>query len=232
MEHEDRSREPGESQAEEPHAWRESRDGWCGGRGSGERWRELRRRAREARKERVLHTRVSDRLADDIRGIAEDLRVPVSNLVRNVLEEVFDAVESVSDDLGGVLEEVMDEAEGASRRLRRARQRVRQRRERRRSRPGRDEGEAAADVESEPAAGPPPPPIEWHLLEEGRRRGPLGLDELGSLARAGRVGRDTRVWCAGMTDWRRAGDVDGLARLFEPPPPPGATGEPSRSGEG
>ncbi|MEN8181118.1 MAG: hypothetical protein ABFS46_01135, partial [Myxococcota bacterium] len=56
--------------------------------------RAQRRRAREerrrhGRKERVLHTRVSDRLADDIREVADELRVPVSNLVRNVLEDAF-----------------------------------------------------------------------------------------------------------------------------------------------
>ena len=51
------------------------------------------------RKERVLHTRISEQLAEDIRAIADDLRVPVSNLVRNVLEEAFDAVERVSGDV-------------------------------------------------------------------------------------------------------------------------------------
>jgi hypothetical protein len=51
------------------------------------------------RKERVLHTRISEQLAEDIRAIADDLRVPVSNLVRNVLEEAFDAVERVSGDM-------------------------------------------------------------------------------------------------------------------------------------
>ena len=42
-------------------------------------------------------------LASDIRQMAEDLRVPVSNLVRNVLEEAFSVVESVSDDVGDLL---------------------------------------------------------------------------------------------------------------------------------
>lgn len=66
----------------------------------------------------MLHTRISDELADDIRRVAEDLRVPVSNLVRNVLEETFSVVESVTDDVGEFLEEVLDEAEAARERIR------------------------------------------------------------------------------------------------------------------
>jgi hypothetical protein len=76
------------------------------------------------RKERVLHTRVSEQLSEDIRRAAEDLRVPMSNLVRNVLEEAFGAVERVSDEVGGFLEEVLGETKGARSDLRRLRRRV------------------------------------------------------------------------------------------------------------
>ena len=65
--------------------------------------RQSERRDRSGRKERVLHTRVSEELSEDIRRFAEEVRVPASNLVRNVLEEVFSVVETVSDDVGGVL---------------------------------------------------------------------------------------------------------------------------------
>jgi hypothetical protein len=82
--------------------------------------------ARE-RKERVLHTRISEQLAEDIRAIADDLRVPVSNLVRNVLEEAFDAVERVSGDVSNLMDDVIEEAELASQRYRRYRDRVRER---------------------------------------------------------------------------------------------------------
>ena len=88
-----------------------------------------RQRVRGGRKERVLHTRISEQLSDDIRRLAEDLRVPTSNLVRNVLEEVFAVVESVSDDVGDLFEDVFQEAESA-------RDRILRRRRRRRARPG------------------------------------------------------------------------------------------------
>ncbi len=67
-------------------------------------------RPRRERKQRVLHTRISQQLAEDIGRMAEDLRVPVSNLVRNVLEEVFSVVEKVTENVGDVIEGVLDEA--------------------------------------------------------------------------------------------------------------------------
>jgi len=87
-----------------------------------------RSRHRGHRKERVLHTRVSEPLAEDIRRMAEDLRVPVSNLVRNVLEEAFSVVEAVTDNVGDLIEDVADEAERARGRIRSRRRALRHRR--------------------------------------------------------------------------------------------------------
>jgi hypothetical protein len=190
---------------------------------------------RRARKARVLHTRVSDSLAEDIRRIAEDLRVPTSNLVRNVLEEVFDVVESVSDDVGGLFEEVLDEAEAARQRIATARSRSRGRRRHRprdveRARDRVAWEAARAEVEQAerggvgPRGAPPPPPIDWHMVEAGRALGPLRREELAEAARAGRLQRETLVWSAGMPDWLQAGDVKPLAEIFAPPPVPGDEG--------
>jgi hypothetical protein len=197
-----------------------------------------RRARRRARKERVLHTRISDSLAEDIRRIAEDLRVPASNLVRNVLEEAFDVVESVSGDVGDLFEEVLDEAEAARERIASARSRSHRRRGRRargaeRARDRMAWEAAQAEVERAEHAGaggrgaPPPPPIEWHVVEAGRTVGPLGRQEMVEAARAGRLQRETLVWSAGMPDWAPAGEVDALAGLFEPPPVPGEEGPPA-----
>jgi hypothetical protein len=83
-----------------------------------ERRRRRHRRHHRERKERVLHTRISEPLAEEIRRMADDLRVPVSNLVRNVLEEAFSVVEAVTDNVGDWIEEVVEEAERAHERLR------------------------------------------------------------------------------------------------------------------
>ncbi len=71
----------------------------------------------EDRKERVLHTRVSERLAEDIRRAAGDLRVPVSNLVRNVLEDAFSVVRAVTGEVGVLIEDVVVEADRAREQL-------------------------------------------------------------------------------------------------------------------
>jgi hypothetical protein len=76
------------------------------------------RRGHRARKERVLHTRISEQLSEDIRNFAADLRVPASNLVRNVLEEVFTVVDGVSDDVGDLFDDLIEEAEGVRERVR------------------------------------------------------------------------------------------------------------------
>jgi hypothetical protein len=44
----------------------------------------------EERKERVLHARIPAGLEDQNKRLAEGLRVPVSNLVRNMLEDAID----------------------------------------------------------------------------------------------------------------------------------------------
>jgi len=179
---------------------------------------------RRCRKERVLHTRVSENLVEDIRRIAEDLRVPASNLVRNVLEEVFDVVESVSDDVGDLFEELLDEAEGARERIVRARSRS-WRRANRRSDGNEDEAWTAANAEvaeAERVADPAPERAEWHFVENGGSAGPLSGSEFLAAVREGRVRRDTLVWCAGMKDWKPADEVGGLADLLGPPPVPGS----------
>lgn len=74
---------------------------------------------RRSKKERVLHTRISEKLAADIVRVAEDLRVPVSNLVRNVLEDTFSMVEQVTGRVGHLMDNVLDETERARTRLER-----------------------------------------------------------------------------------------------------------------
>jgi hypothetical protein len=112
IDREQRERESGESAGRgDGPAHGDEREGERG-------YQERRRRYHpHHRKERVLHTRISEQLAGDIRQIAEDLRVPVSNLVRNVLEETFSAVENVTDGMGDLLEDVIEQAERASDRI-------------------------------------------------------------------------------------------------------------------
>lgn len=56
-----------------------------------------------AKKERVLHTRVPAVLEDELKRLATSLKMPVSNLVRAVLEDAVDAVEVVGERAEGQL---------------------------------------------------------------------------------------------------------------------------------
>ena len=51
---------------------------------------------RRARKDRVLHTRVPVVLEQELKRLATSLRVPVSNVVRAILEDAIDTVDVVS----------------------------------------------------------------------------------------------------------------------------------------
>ncbi len=84
--------------------------------------RRKRRKSRreEAPKERVLHTRVPAILEDELKRLAKNLRVPVSNVVRAILEDAVDAVDTV----GEVAE---DELVGFADRLARQRDHLRDR---------------------------------------------------------------------------------------------------------
>jgi len=122
-----------------------------------------RRRSHRKRKERVLHTRISEDLSEEIRRLADEMRLPVSNLVRNVLEEAFSVIENVSDNVGDLFEDVLGEAEEARERIIRQMDNAEQRRRRRgRSRSGRRargsdiEDEFRADEAAEAAAKPQP----------------------------------------------------------------------------
>ena len=62
----------------------------------------------EAPKERVLHTRVPAVLEQELKRLAHSLRVPVSNVVRAILEDAVDAVDTVSERAEGELMSVVD----------------------------------------------------------------------------------------------------------------------------
>jgi hypothetical protein len=69
--------------------------------------------ADEERKEKVIHTRVSEGLEEEIRERASRLGVSVSNLVRNVLQNTFGLVEDVVADAASLSRSARGEARAA-----------------------------------------------------------------------------------------------------------------------
>ena len=49
------------------------------------------------KKERVIHTRVPALLEEELKRFAEDLRVPVSNLIRTILEDALAAADQAGE---------------------------------------------------------------------------------------------------------------------------------------
>lgn len=95
-----------------------------------------------------MHTRISEDLDEALQDAARRLRLPVSNLVRNVLEDVFDVVEAVTENVGGFVEDVVEEAQHLGRRFEgRFRERTAEARARR----------VEVDRDEEPAQKPPAP---------------------------------------------------------------------------
>lgn len=159
------------------------------------------RRPRQ-RKERVLHTRISEQLAEDIRDMAEELRIPVSNLVRNVLEEAFAVVEQVSDNVGDLVEEVIEEAERARERLMR---RSAHRRRHRWAEPPVDSAEPQEERAEEEGPSRFPDVVGWQPLVLNRRRSCDGCGEaLGAGEQAwvgvGEAGLLPHTLCADCLD--------------------------------
>jgi len=60
------------------------------------------------RKEKVLHTRVPEVLAEELKRLAEGMRVPVSNVVRSFLEDAVEAVSAMSHRAEGELQGLAD----------------------------------------------------------------------------------------------------------------------------
>lgn len=64
--------------------------------------------SRPGKKERVLHTRVPAVLERELKRLATSLKVPVSNLVRAILEDAVDAVDAVGQRAEGELRGVAE----------------------------------------------------------------------------------------------------------------------------
>lgn len=73
-----------------------------------------------------------------------------------------------------------------------------------------------------PSAGPPPIPQEkmFHVAVSGNATGPYNKASLKEQAQAGQFTRESMVWCEGMANWAKAGDVPELSDVFGSVPPP------------
>lgn len=62
------------------------------------------------KRDRFLHLRIDDELESKIQDEAERKRIPISILVRDILNDAFDLVENVVDNVGALVEDVVGDA--------------------------------------------------------------------------------------------------------------------------
>jgi len=71
---------------------------------------------------------------------------------------------------------------------------------------------------------PPPPPIPkaqtYHVVIDGKSKGPLTMVQLKSLIEMDKVTQETLVWREGMSGWEDIASLDELSGLFGTMPPP------------
>ncbi|MEO7110379.1 MAG: hypothetical protein ABI183_08090 [Polyangiaceae bacterium] len=72
----------------------------------------------EEKKERVLHTRVPAVLEQELKRFADNLRVPVSNLVRTILEDALEVADHATENVEGRLKKAAGALEKERQRLR------------------------------------------------------------------------------------------------------------------
>ncbi|HJZ87147.1 MAG TPA: hypothetical protein VKN99_18365 [Polyangia bacterium] len=61
------------------------------------------RKDRDDRKERVIHARIPASLEAEIKRLADGLRIPVSNLVRNILQDTVAMVDGMHENVEGAI---------------------------------------------------------------------------------------------------------------------------------
>jgi hypothetical protein len=66
----------------------------------------------------------------------------------------------------------------------------------------------------------------WFFASQGKQQGPYPEVQLRQFVARGAVTADTLVWCEGMTDWQKAGDIPGLVPGGSGPPSMPQAGEP------
>ncbi len=75
---------------------------------------------KKPRKEKVLHTRIPAVLEEELKRLANGMRVPVSNVVRTILQDAVETIDAVNDRAEDELRDVADRMGARRERRRRA----------------------------------------------------------------------------------------------------------------
>ena len=67
---------------------------------------------------------------------------------------------------------------------------------------------------------PPIPQNKYNVVIEGKSVGPFDLQAIKTMMETGQINTDTLVWCAGMSEWTKAGKVNELKNMSIQMTPP------------
>jgi hypothetical protein len=68
---------------------------------------------------------------------------------------------------------------------------------------------------------PPPPPVsQYYVSINGQQTGPFSIQQLQQMIQAGQIERKTYVWKQGFANWILAEEIQEVATMFNPMPPP------------
>ncbi len=89
------------------------------------------------------------------------------------------------------------------------------------------QGQGTQNNQGQSQQGPPPPPQEnlFYVAKDGKQEGPYPISQIKQFIQQGSFTKETYIWKQGMSDWKKAGEVDQIGALFgaiPPPPPPGS----------
>ncbi|WP_444995653.1 SPFH domain-containing protein [Aliikangiella sp. IMCC44359] len=75
---------------------------------------------------------------------------------------------------------------------------------------------------NQPVTKPPPLPSQkmFHVAIKGQPEGPFNIKQLKLLIADGSVTRDSLIWCEGMSEWEKSGEIEAVKSLFTSVPPP------------
>ena len=74
---------------------------------------------------------------------------------------------------------------------------------------------------NQPQQTPPPiPTVAYHIAVNGQATGPFDIATLSQMAATGQFREESLVWKQGMAEWRKAGTIEELSKLFADAMPP------------
>ncbi|MHC0444264.1 SPFH domain-containing protein [Flavobacterium sp. 3-218] len=77
-------------------------------------------------------------------------------------------------------------------------------------------------VQQQPQNTPPPIPAEsnYYVAINNQQSGPFTKNQIKEMEKTGQFVQETLVWCQGLSDWKKAVEVEDLKNIFEQSPPP------------